>query len=41
MSLNGAAMFIAMVVIIILFEIILTITKGSDGMSFITPHQPL
>ena len=37
MSLNGAAMFIAMVVIIILFEIILTITKGSDGMSFITP----
>ena len=37
MSLNGAAMFIAMVVIIILFEIILTITKGADGMSFITP----
>ena len=37
MSLNGAAMFIAMVVIIILFEIILTITKGTDGMSFITP----
>lgn len=37
MSLNGAAMFIAMVIIIILFEIILTITKGSAGMSFITP----
>ena len=37
MSLNGAAMLIAMVIIIILFEIILTITKGSAGMSFITP----
>ena len=37
MRLNGAAMFVAMVVIIILFEIILTITKGADGMSFITP----
>ena len=37
MSLNGSAMFVAMVIIIILFEIILTITKGSAGMSFITP----
>ena len=37
MSLNGAAMFLAMVVIIILFEIVLTITKGSGGMTFITP----
>ena len=37
MRLNGAAMFVAMVVIIILFEIILTITKGAAGMSFISP----
>ena len=39
MSLNGAAMFLAMVVIIILFEIILTITKGGSGLAFITPNN--
>lgn len=38
MSLNGASMFIAMVVAIILFEILLQVIKpGSSGLIFMTP----
>lgn len=36
MSLNGAAMFIAMLVVIVLFEIVLQIFKGGGGIKFIT-----
>jgi ribose/xylose/arabinose/galactoside ABC-type transport system permease subunit len=40
MALNGSAVFIAMVVIVILFEILLQITKpGSGGLLFMTPSN--
>ena len=35
-SLNGSAMFIAMVVVIILFELVLQVLKGGGGIKFIT-----
>ena len=40
MALNGSAVFLAMVVIVILFEIYLQITKpGSNGLLFMTPSN--
>ena len=39
MNLNGAAMFIAMLVVIILFEVILQITRGGGGIKFMTPDN--
>ena len=37
LSLNGASMFIAMLVIIILFELIMQVTKHPSGLIFMTP----
>ena len=39
MNLNGAAMFIAMLVVIVLFEVILQITRGGGGIKFMTPDN--
>jgi len=36
MNMNGSAMFIAMLIVIVLFELILQITKGGGGIKFIT-----
>ena len=41
MNMNGAAMFVAMLVVIVLFELILQITKGGGGIKFITPGNLL
>ena len=41
MNMNGAAMFVAMLVVIVLFELILQITKGGSGIKFITPGNLL
>ena len=37
LTLNGASMFVAMIVVIILFEIIMQITKNPSGLVFMTP----
>ena len=36
-SINGASVFLAMIVVMILFEVILQITKGGGGLIFLTP----
>lgn len=37
MSLNGSAMFVAMIAMIVIFEILLHIIRGGSGVLFITP----
>ena len=39
MSLNGASIFVAMIVIIILFELLMQITKHPSGLVFATPSN--
>ena len=39
MSLNGSAIFVAMIVVIVLFEIFLQVTKSGSGLKFITPDN--
>lgn len=39
MSLNGSAVFIAMIVVMIVFEIYLQITKSGSGLMFISPDN--
>ena len=39
MSLNGSSMFIAMLAVIILFEVFLQITKPGGGLRFVTPDN--
>lgn len=41
MSLNGASVFVAMIVIMIVFEIYLQFTRGGGGLLFITPANLL
>ncbi len=41
MSLNGASVFVAMIVIMIIFEIYLQFTRGGGGLLFITPANLL
>lgn len=41
MQLNGASIFVAMIVIIILFEIIMQLTKQTSGLVFMTPSNLL
>ncbi len=41
LTLNGASMFVAMVVIIILFEIVMQLTKTTSGLVFMTPGNLL
>ena len=41
MTFNGASMFVAMIVIIILFELIMQITKHPSGLVFATPDNLL
>ena len=41
MSLNGSAVFLGMIAVIIIFEIYLQITRGGGGLLFITPSNLL
>ena len=41
MSLNGASVFVAMIVIMIIFEIYLHVTRGGSGLLFINPSNLL
>lgn len=37
MSLNGASVFVAMIAVLIIFEIYLQLTRGGSGLLFVTP----
>ena len=41
MSLNGASVFVAMIAVLIIFEIYLQLTRGGSGLLFVTPSNLL